>query len=467
MSMSRILPIFRKDARHLWPNIAVFLFVLALSVWCDPTYSSGRDTTFYDLVSGLLMVACWNLVIAMIHEDRVPGDRQYWLTRPISWKDLLGAKALFVAAFINLPILLCHTTALAAVGISPFEWLPAIFWRQVFFTAFYVLPVAALAAVTRNLGQAVMGAILILLPMFVLQQFAYSRGAWMRANWETMGAVALVLICGAGAILAMQYARRSTGLSRWIGLAAGLAAAGVTLVPVDQAFARRDRDAVRITFEPRGGRPVRWEANGRGTVALEIPVRVDGVSADQDFLKRGMTLRLVGGGREWQPDRPEGSLHEVAAGRGWVSILVDRDWLQSTRGVPVDVYGTFDLTVFGEGQAFPAPSGGTVKVPGLGVCGPSSDDLGAPTVRCFSPAPRCSLYLGTLHGAVNWIVPRGLVEEGVPTDAGFQFLKRFSTQLPLAASAKDAQLIAARPVARVQAEFQFRELNLINFRKSD
>jgi hypothetical protein len=42
----------------------------------------------------LFLAACI-LAIAAVHEDRLTGDRQFWVTRPYLWKSLLLAKALF------------------------------------------------------------------------------------------------------------------------------------------------------------------------------------------------------------------------------------------------------------------------------------------------------------------------------------------------------------------------------------
>src|ERR1035438_7151012 len=137
--MTRILQIFRKDIRHLWPQAAASLILMALAAILDPTYINGRQKSLsYSLLVGFaLPLACWNLIIAAIHEEKLPGDRQYWLTRPYFWKELLTAKALFVLVFINLPLLVWHFGAFAAVGIPLGEHLPALLWRQLFFSAFY------------------------------------------------------------------------------------------------------------------------------------------------------------------------------------------------------------------------------------------------------------------------------------------------------------------------------------------
>src|SRR5215475_12083909 len=154
--MFRILALLRKDVRRLWPQAAAVSVLMAAAALLDPTYS-GRPAPYYDTLSGLaLPLVCWLLVISAIHQEKLPGSRQYWLTRPYAWTELLASKVLFVAAFINLPLAVYHVAVCAAVGVPIADHLQALLWRQFFFTAFYILPAAALAAITRSLGRALL-----------------------------------------------------------------------------------------------------------------------------------------------------------------------------------------------------------------------------------------------------------------------------------------------------------------------
>ena len=40
--MSRVLTIFRKDVRHLWPQVLVFFAIAALAVVTDPALGAHR-----------------------------------------------------------------------------------------------------------------------------------------------------------------------------------------------------------------------------------------------------------------------------------------------------------------------------------------------------------------------------------------------------------------------------------------
>src|SRR5579872_3063494 len=176
------LRIFQKDVRHLWPHIGSFLALMAAAAFLDPVYATTGISGAHDLLSGLVLkLACWNLLIAVIHEEKLPGDRQYWLTRPLSWRELLAAKVLFVVAFIQLPLFVYHAIVLMATGIPLGEHLGTLLWRQFFFAAFYILPVAAIAAITSSLGQVILTALLGLLPFWFLQNFLFS---YFRIVWS-------------------------------------------------------------------------------------------------------------------------------------------------------------------------------------------------------------------------------------------------------------------------------------------
>lgn len=115
--MKQVLHIFAKDVRHQWLEILISLaFVVALAVT-----SPSRTVAMYGVVSYsplgmvgnmpdwlvfIIPLSWWLLISPLVHEEKLVGDRQFWITRPYEWKKLLAAKALFLAAFIYLPLLL-------------------------------------------------------------------------------------------------------------------------------------------------------------------------------------------------------------------------------------------------------------------------------------------------------------------------------------------------------------------------
>lgn len=121
------------------------------------------------------------------------GENQYWLARPIAWQELLAAKVLFLTALVDLPRLICRY-ALGA---------PADEMR---FAVFLVLPCAALAAATANLGQAALAGIGTYLAVAILPGMI-ALPASALPGWRS----GLLIVVATTAVLLLQYSRRWRG----------------------------------------------------------------------------------------------------------------------------------------------------------------------------------------------------------------------------------------------------------------
>src|ERR1017187_2282386 len=122
--MRQVAVIFRKDVRRLWPQVAGALGLPALVGWID---SQPSSTGAIAPLAGALWAACWTyLAASVIQQERLPGDRQYWLTRPYDWRQLLSAKVLFVLAFAVLPLVAVKAAALSVNGIAPLRYASSV-----------------------------------------------------------------------------------------------------------------------------------------------------------------------------------------------------------------------------------------------------------------------------------------------------------------------------------------------------
>jgi hypothetical protein len=251
--------------------------------------------------------------------------------------------------------------------------------------------------------------------------------------------------------MAIQYSRRRTSVARIVAAGATIAVWGVTFIPA-RGTARSG--AVRISLDSRRGRPTQFQPNGQNTIALEFPVRVDGIPAGAEVVKNRLALRLE------DLTYTEGGLHETSNGEGWLSAAIPRSVFVALQNKAVNLSGSFDFTLFAESQALAVPRERDVVVPRLGVCWRAES-----SIVCLTPFARVSLYLGKPGRGANWIVPQGFVGQPVPTAAGFEPLTRFSTQLPITSWEEigDAQLIAGRPLGRLSVPFEFRGVRLGEF----
>src|SRR5208283_6127454 len=100
--MRHALAIFRKDVRHLWPAIAIVLAIELLLGWASFSPRAGL-AGLRQGPDSIAALGWWYLIVSVIQQEAVPGNRQYWLTRPFSRWDLLAAKLMFILVFLCLP----------------------------------------------------------------------------------------------------------------------------------------------------------------------------------------------------------------------------------------------------------------------------------------------------------------------------------------------------------------------------
>ena len=215
-------------------------------------------------ITGLFeLLAQLFLVVSVIHEEAVPGDRQYWLTRPIAWQDLLLAKAAFILLFIPLPCFLTDAVTLVAHGQSIVHFLPSLLACQFVILVRNILLPAAIAAVTATLAQFVWHCLALLIGFYLMAYpialYANSPIDWGGVYWVQSTVVSAILAAIAVAILLVQYTRRDTRLSRCILAAALLILVfGLWMPGWHAAFAlqasigphRANVSDIRLSFDP-------------------------------------------------------------------------------------------------------------------------------------------------------------------------------------------------------------------------
>ena len=165
--MIQFLRIFRKDVRRHWPEILISLALLALythhelRLWqTSPEYISisfflfdlsGRYIPFFLALSWVF------LILRVIQSETLVGDRQWWVTKPYVWWQLFLSKLLFIFVVIWVPLFHVQLLLLHHAGFSVLRNLGRLFLMQ--FTLPLVLFVFsfALASLTKNLAQALLG----------------------------------------------------------------------------------------------------------------------------------------------------------------------------------------------------------------------------------------------------------------------------------------------------------------------
>jgi hypothetical protein len=392
--MGQAIHIFKKDVRHLRFEIAIAITVVALFAFIEikhalwPVDAVYSDTPASYLALLLLPVAWWMLIGRAIHDEALPGDRQFWITRPYSWRSLLSAKLIFILAFVNLPMLIAQMVIVHAYGFSIDAELVALLWSQILLTIVFVLPVLAISALTTGFAQLIAGmltpcviALALASLKFKYQFFLFGITSVFVSGpgWVWSYLVFLIIAIAAPAILFWQYSRRGTTVARCFAGAAWILVAMAfyfiswnTAYKVDSVLSpkRVDLSATRLVSDSGIKKPFIVFRQGGEDVRAHITFRLAalpaGASARVEYLSASFQ---VPDGTTWQSngftwENPDGPDQQLGLGAGFLGghYLTNND-------VPVKVHGTVYLAVFGNPRTTPVPFGDHfVPVAQVGLC---------------------------------------------------------------------------------------------------
>jgi hypothetical protein len=353
--MRQALHIFRKDARHCGPYIAAVLAMTAVHAWlaCRDTVPSPSSVKPLFLI--LMPLAWWFVTAAAVHGESLAGDRQFWVTRPYSWRSLLAAKVLFLAAFGGLPVLLSDCVTLLANGFNPLALIPGLLLRQCWLAAVLALPFGV-ASLTRTLREFLLAGVAFFVCLVLEAQLLASplRAMAAEPEWLRDGAPWLLPVT-AVALAVWHYARRRTTLARVLAFALvpwtpfltvpSLARNTHTIASYDPKFRN-----VTIQFDP--GRGHRFPGGSEDRIF--IPVMIGGWPKDL------VACRPLGGASF---DRSQYCDTSGADGSAWL-VLTPAPWLPEEGDLALPL----DLDVYEQaGSSVSVPADGEwVRIPGFG-----------------------------------------------------------------------------------------------------
>ncbi len=326
--MKQVLHIFAKDMRHLWIEIAVSLTITCALVLVFPqrwsawtiiganvSFSpSGGDVWLWAFVLICLVpMSWWILISSAIHEERLTGDRQFWLTRPYEWPSLLGAKVLIVAVFIYVPLFLAEFLVLFSAGFQPFSYLAGVFYNVLIISISVIFPLIALATITKNFARMtlmILGMIVCFMAIFNLSSHFLATGiATPIGNRLSL----FLFAAGCITIALLQYATRRTKAG-WVLLAVTLLLiTTVACVPPDIALMNHryppDSDrSVDLSYrnDPAAGFAAVAVVSD-SQVGISIPVAASGIRPGTIIIPESVRVRM---------DAPDGT-HWASA---WLPI---------------------------------------------------------------------------------------------------------------------------------------------------
>ena len=374
-TLEQALHIFRKDARHLrWEIAGVLLLLLVLILSGAETWEAvqeqGRSNSGgEDPISFLLPVA-WSLLIARaIQTEALPGDRHFWLTRPYSRAGLMLSKALFIVAFVNLPFMLAQAAIVYVDGLPLLSNLAGLLWNQVLISIILLLPVAAIAALTRNLAQFLPAVVLtagLLAGPVGDRSFFYLE--WVRSSLGLSIGVAIAAL-----VVWRQYRLRRSGNTAL--LAIGATIAGIILYlsfPRSAAFAVQSRlmgshdGKFALSLAKAAPRKPETAAVNRYRQLLVLPLDVVGATPqDVQLGPIDVTFKTLSGITRRAPANVE-----VVGDKLMFKTFVDRRFFEAAKDSPVSLRAEFYLTLIGNPRSAEAPLDGTpIYISGPGQCG--------------------------------------------------------------------------------------------------
>ena len=407
--MRQILHIFKKDVRCLRYEILLILAMTALFAFLGArsqpavTQFSQRVDEWNVLYRLFLPFGWWYLIAAVIHEEPLPGHRQFWQTRPYAWTSLLGAKLLFIAAFVNLPVFLADCVIISAQGFPARGYLPQLFFRQILLTVLWLLPIAGLAAITNKLSQFILALLAIaVLSLILLYQFGMEILIyWGRAAWIANSLFILILGIAAIVILLLQYAKRRTTLGWGIAICSIVLAVAVpALLPPAAVYAFQlalsksptEHSSIHIVFDGTRERTRAWVTDTvKEAAEIDIPLQVTGIPKGADLVSDyvGVTFESADGSR-WQ-DVGRTMLY-YSRGHYWLKFHVPEGVFIRQKNNPVTLRTIAYFTLLGDRKSTRIEAQAESPVQGLGLCSALVTRQRDWSIICRSPFRDSSLF---------------------------------------------------------------------------
>lgn len=369
--MRQALHIFAKDIRYLRYELFLVVSLAAIFAWMAARHV---DTTWVQI---LLPFAETYLIVRLIHAEAIPGDTQFWITRPYRWMSLAAEKVLFILVFVELPLFVVQFVILVAEEFPLADYLPGLLWTQVLMVLTIWLPVAAIAAMTRSLVSFLFSVLALFAVAFSTQEMIFLSGiAWrwrmhlaqwpISIDWMRTTIMGIALVVIALPVLYVQYRRRRSIFSRtYASGAAVLTLAAYTFVPWQLAMAVESHlsknagagSKVQVALgeiSKNQGSP-----RGRGVeVNMYLPIAVRGFAAGTEVQGDALAVTITtADGREWKSPVNGVNLLTSSADSAKFegTIPVDTDFYNRERKEPVNVRATLYMTLFGNPRSATIP----------------------------------------------------------------------------------------------------------------
>ena len=366
--MKIILHIFKKDARHHWPEILAGLVVLAVFAWDQPRQWEGRAPAnrflsgFLNALPFLLVVVWIFLLVRVVQGESLVGDRQFWTTRPYERSKLFAAKVLTAIVFVHIPLFLVQ---LLLLKLAFFPVIASISGLSVIHVVLFlglVMYAFALGSVTPSIGKAALGVLAVALAVIGMgSMFAIFPGMDFTSDFFSLE-LGLLLIGTGTVVTLVQYVFRKTFLSISLFGAAAILMIGFMILSTSSRIAESNLPLptaqhplpAKFAFDPNASFAHETGARYYGkSVTLEFPLLMEDLADNTVAQIHGIKLDLdLPAGEHWSTGWNT-SYENIEAGRTrtWVSFDVKRAIFDPIRNRNVKAHVSLALNVYRVGNS--------------------------------------------------------------------------------------------------------------------
>jgi hypothetical protein len=354
--MKQSLLIFRKDMDALRIEIVVFAVLAFAFAW---TKLHIRNDEWTDLL--IALAGCF-LIARVVHADAIPGDRQFWLTRPYNRMSLLSAKLLFILLCVSLPLACAQFAVAVRLGYSASQIAPKLLFNQLALLGIGALPVLALCSLTSSIVIFIVVALavaLVSMAATLFSLFPVSQHSVPQAvDWVRNALAELLLLAIAGVVILRQYRHRATRSSIVAGIA-GLSVAGAVymLMPagsvlrVQSWLSAKPGLSSGVTVSAKAGNA--FPPVGRSIMNVPLSLVVGHLPPNVEVRADDLNISVA-----WpdQPlrfaQRPGANRRPESAGTAVfdVALLVTPELYLAKLDEPLTITGSLYLTLFGEDE---------------------------------------------------------------------------------------------------------------------
>lgn len=405
--MNQTLHIFAKDTRRFLPEILILAALLigqlgihtylcatgALNIFRNSDGSMRFIALIFFLLTFLIPVGWWLLITRVVQEERLVGDTQFWITRPYRWKNLLTAKLLFLAAFVDLMFLVVQCSMLVEEGFSPLAEMPKLLLNLLLITCLYLLPLISIAAITSSFARmtlTLLGALLAFGVAVAVASFLYgdNRLSTPIGDWILFALAMSICI----AVVVIQYARRKVWLSRILLISFPMLICVIAWIAPDRRLMNRiypvaaANMAASVHLSERlntDGAPApavlagNMTQNGKDYLLIGVPFQLTALAPGEGVVMAGVraTVEAPDGFRWSSPWQKLSDTYLPGDTKSAVNVNIPVAIYEKYKSMPVTLHLDLAYSRIQAGKSTTVPlSLEKFSVPGFGICSLRKDN---------------------------------------------------------------------------------------------